>query len=369
MVDIQQDARAYARIQYRLLGVDLLVGLAFLAAVQLTGLSRHLAGWWAQRLANEWLAILGYLAGFGLLHYLVTLPLHVYSSFILEHRFGLSRLTIGAWLLRELKQLAVGSVIGAVLVEGFYAILRFAPTSWPLWATVGWVGFSIVLARIFPTLLLPIFYKTVPLEDAQLAARLRGLCERVGLPVLGIFRFHLGAETRKANAALAGIGRTRRVLVSDTLLDEFTPEEIEGVLAHELAHHRYRHMLKLLVLSALGSWIALTLTALIAQHWVRFLGLRGLSDIAGFPALMFWLSLLGLVGLPLQNGLSRYFEWQADRFAVTLTHPRDFASALRRLGELNLADPNPPRWIVWLFHDHPPITDRVEAAAAAARVA
>ena len=362
---LARDARAYARIRTRLLLVDLILGVAFLAAFQWSGASLALAGWWSQRVAVEPLRLAGYLAVFGLAYYLAMLPLHAYGSFVLEHRFGLSRMTWKDWWIREAKRSALSAALGTALVEGLYALLRHAPDAWPLWATIGWVGFSIVMARVFPTVLLPIFYKTAPLHDEALAARLLALCRSTGLSVLGVFRFDLGAETRKANAALAGLGRTRRVLLSDTLLAEFSPEEIEGVLAHELAHHRYRHITKLLIISAVGSWIAFRLTAAAASRWAGPLGLSSVADIAGFPMLMLWLSVLGLLGMPLQNGLSRYFEWQADRFAIDLTraHPGAFAAALRRLARLNLADPNPPRWLVWMFYDHPPITERIAAAA------
>jgi len=355
-------ARTYARIRYRLLLIDLVVWFAFLLGLQVLGISQGLAAWWGRVTMHEPFVILGYLACFGFLQYAVTFPLHVYGSFILEHRFGLSRLTRAGWVMREVKHVVVGAVMGVLLVEGLYAILRYAPAHWPLWATIGWVGFSVVLARIFPTLLLPIFYKTTPVQDELLVQRLRALCQRVGLAVLGVFRFQLGAETRKANAALAGLGKTRRVLLSDTLMSEFPPDEIEGVLAHELGHHRFRHIHQMLLISAVGSWVAFALIDRLAQQWMAALGLTGLADIAGFPMLALGLSLLGLLGMPIQNGFSRHCEWQADRFALKTTTPSAFAGALRRLAALNLADPNPPRWITWLFSDHPPITDRIRAA-------
>ncbi len=355
-------ARQYARIRYRLLLVDLLAAFAILTVFQWTGFSQSLARWWSDRVAYEPLVILGYMAVFGIVYYLLMLPLHFYAGYLLEHRFGLSRLTLRAWLLRETKHLAVSAPIGLLLVEGGYALLRHAPGSWPIWATVGWIGVSVILARVFPTVLLPIFYKTEPLADEALVNRLLELCRRTGISTLGVFRFHLGTETRKANAALAGLGKTRRVLVSDTLVFEFSPAEIEGVLAHEIGHHRYRHIVKLLVLSAVGSWVAFSLTNVVAPVWIEALGLQNLSNIGGFPMVMAWLSILGLVGLPLQNALSRYFERQCDRFAVSMADPQAFAGALRRLAALNLADPNPPRWIVWMFYDHPPITERINAA-------
>lgn len=356
-------ARQYARIRYRLLLAELLGWIVFLLTFQGLGLSDATARLVVTLTSVEWLRIAAYLVVFGLANYLIFFPLHWYGSFTLEHRFGLSRLTVLGWWRREGKHVLVSAVVWGALIEGWYAILRLAPATWTIWATVGWVAVSVVLARIFPTALLPIFYKTSSLEDASLTQRLLSLCERIGVKALGAFRVGLGAETRKANAALAGLGRTRRVLLSDTLLERFSHEEIETVLAHELGHHRARHITKMLLISAAGSWIALSFIAWTSRGWVARLQLSGLSDIAGFPALLLALSVIGLLGLPLQNALSRAFEWEADRFAVSVTRaPTTFANALRKLGELNLADPAPPPWVEWLFYDHPTIMKRIHAA-------
>ena len=360
------DARQYARIRYRLILIELAGWLAFITAYQASGLSHRTASWAAALSSLEPVRLAGYLAVFGAIVFLVFLPLRWYGGFSLEHRFGLSRLRVKGWLIRDLKHAAVSAGIGLVVMEVWYALLRHLSSSWPLYATLGWIIFSVLLARVFPTLLLPIFYKTTPLADETLRARLLQLCERARLKALGVFRVDLGVETRKANAALAGIGGTRRVLVSDTLLKEFSSEEIETVLAHELGHQRHRHILQFLILSSIGSWLAFLLIQHSASWWMPPLDLTGLSDLAGVPVLLAVLSLLNLIALPLTNGISRRFEWQADRFAVSLTQlPHAFASALRKLGELNLADPAPPRWIEWLFFDHPAVGKRIAAAEAA----
>ena len=359
----QPEARRYARIRYRLMLVELGGGFVFLLVYQLGGFSVACAQGISRLTPLVWLQLAGYLAIFASSWWVVFSPLRFYSGFMLEHRFGLSRLTVRGWFVREAKHLLVSGVLGLALMEGWYALLRAFPDTWPVYATIGWVAVSVVLARMFPTWLLPIFYKTTALTDDALTRRLLALCERAKVSALGVFRMALGVETRKANAALAGMGRTRRVLVSDTLLERFTPEEIETVLAHELGHHRHRHLTKLLVLSGIGSYAAFVLVQMVVPGWLRGLGIRHLSEMAGFPMLMLALSLIGLVGLPIQNGISRAFEWQADRFAVLLTAQASaFASALRRLGELNLADPAPPRWVEWLFYDHPAIMDRIKAA-------
>ncbi|MBI4322944.1 MAG: M48 family metalloprotease [Candidatus Omnitrophica bacterium] len=359
----ESDARRYARIRYRLMLIELVGGLVFLLVYQVSGVSVASARWIARLTPVVWVQLAGYLAIFASSWWAVFSPLRFYGGFLLEHRFGLSRLTVNGWLVREAKHLLVSGVLGLLLMEGWYALLRAFPTTWPVYATLGWVAVSVVLARVFPTWLLPIFYKTTALTDDALARRLLALCERAKVSALGVFRMDLGVETRKANAALAGMGRTRRVLVSDTLLERFTPEEIETILAHELGHQRYRHITKLLMLSGIGSYAAFVLVQIVVPGWFGALGIRNLAEPAGFPTLMLALSLIGLVGLPIQNGISRVFEWQADHFAVLITtQAAAFASALRRLGELNLADPAPPRWVEWLFYDHPPITNRIRAA-------
>lgn len=359
------DARRYARIRYRLMLLDMAGGFALLWLYQASGASAAVASGMSRLTDSVWIQIAGYLAVFGAGWYLVFLPLHWHASFTLEHRFGLSRMTAKDWVLRELKQLALSGLFGVALIEAWYALLRGAPSSWPAYAAAGWVAISVLLARVFPTVLLPIFYKTAPVADDTLVRRLLGLCECAKVSALGVFRVAMGAETRKANAALAGMGGTRRVLVSDTLLERFTPEEIETVLGHELGHQRHRHIAKLLALSAAGSYLAFALIQVTVPAWLGRWGVSGLSDIAGFPVMMLALSAIGLVGMPVQNAVSRAFEWEADRFAVALTGKSEaFASALRRLGELNLADPAPPRWVEWMFYDHPPITQRIQAADA-----
>ena len=361
------ESRRYSRLRYQLALVHLLGSLAFLLAYHLSGAGFAAARWAAQLTISPSLQLAICLFALSGAMTLMFLPMDFFRDYIVEHSFGLSRQTVGGWVKRKLKQTLIDGAFSLAIIEGLYAIMRRLPSAWPIPAAAGWVLVSIVLARIFPVVILPIFYKTAPLQEHALAQRLLALCERARLPALGVFRLDLGAETRKANAALAGFGGTRRVLLSDTLLERFTPEEIETVLGHELGHQRFRHIGKMLILSGLGSWLMLTLLAWAGGRWAPSLGLTSLADPAGLPLLLLAMSVLGVLGLPLQHALSRHFEWQSDRFAVEITQQAGvFASALRKLGELNLADPQPPAWAVWLFYDHPPLPDRVRAAEAAA---
>ncbi|MBI2884947.1 MAG: M48 family metallopeptidase [Candidatus Omnitrophica bacterium] len=357
-------ARRYATLRYRVALLELLGWFLFVWGYHAGGCSAAVAARVEAWAAPFSITLAAYLVVFGIVNALIMLPLRWYGGFVLEHRFGLSRMSPGEWARREAKQLLLSGTFGLLIMEGWYALIRQWPAAWPLVAALGWMGLSVVMTRVFPTWLLRLFYRTEPLRDREVAPRLLALCDRIGLPALGVFRVELGKETRKANAALTGLGRTRRVLVSDTLLESFPPEEIETVLAHELGHHVHRHLVRMLAISGVGSWIALSLINSWVHGWAIPAGLMAaLDDLRGFPILLLALSAVGLLGLPIQQAISRAFEWQADRFAVRLTNqPRAFASALKRLGQLNLADPSPPAWIVWLLYDHPPISERIRVA-------
>jgi STE24 endopeptidase len=220
-----------------------------------------------------------------------------------------------------------------------------------------------VLARLAPVLLLPLFYRFVPLERPALTERLVALSRRAGVPVLGVYEWALGAKTRRANAALVGSGATRRILLSDTLLADYSDDEIEVILAHELAHHVHRDIPKGLALEffvLLGSFYGahLALRAL-----VHPLALTSPADPIGLPLVVLVVGAVSLVMTPILYAVSRLNERRADRFALVLTkRPDAFITAMRRLGSQNLSEENPSRATVWMFHTHPPIEERIVAA-------
>jgi STE24 endopeptidase len=234
---------------------------------------------------------------------------------------------------------------------------------WWAWAAAGWLLLSLILGQLLPVVILPLFYKITPLEDPLLRERLERLTEGTGLTIEGVYRLNLSVETRKANAALAGLGRTRRVLLGDTLLQEFTPEEIEVVFAHEVGHHVHRHMLKMLVFGVFlvtgGFW----LVDLVLRQSAGCLGFLSFTDPALLPLVLLVMVLYGLVLSPLEKAISRHFERQADTFSLHHTGKREaFCSAFVKLARLNKADPEPHSLVVWLFHDHPPIRQRLALA-------
>ncbi|MBI4356077.1 MAG: M48 family metallopeptidase [Candidatus Omnitrophica bacterium] len=354
---------AYARSRHRLFAIQLLWTVAGLWGLLATGASAAWAQALRQRGLAEWLVVGGYGLLVGGASTLWFLPWQWYGGWVLERRFGLSTQTWGAWAVRELKGLLVGGVVWLMVMEGLYAILLTAGRWWWAWAAAGWFLVTVVLTRLMPTVLLPIFYKTQPLADAALQRRLEGLLARLGLPVMPIYTVALSQETKKANAALAGLGRSRRILLGDTLVAHYTPEEIEVVLAHELGHHRLAHLRWHLITGAAS---ALAGFWLVDRWWGSLapaVGARAVTDIAAFPLMGLLLFGLSLVLLPVDNGVSRHFEFQADDFALTLTRLVDpFISAMQKLAQQNLAEMHPPGWIEWLLYDHPSIARRIRAA-------
>ena len=293
------------------------------------------------------------------------LPLAFYQGVILERRYALSTQTTARWWIDHLKAGGLGlafAVVGALVV---WSLLRWSPDYWWLAASFCFVCFLVVLAQVGPVLLLPVFYTFKPLQRPTLGARLVRLAERAGARVLGVFEWQLGDRTRKANAVLAGIGRTRRILLSDTLLAEHSDDEIEVVLAHELAHHVHHDIWKALALEAILILLGFYLSDRVLGAAVGHFGLAGRDDIAGLPLLILVGGAVSLALLPLANALSRAHERRADRYALEMTgNTEAFASAMRRLAIQNLAEDRPSKLVEILFYSHPPVATRLEAARA-----
>jgi STE24 endopeptidase len=292
-----------------------------------------------------------------------SLPLSYYHSFVVEQRYGLSNETLAGWARDQLKSWLLGFVLAVVAAAIVYGCIAAWPERW--WIPAGAVLTLILvgLANLAPVLLLPIFYSVKPLERDVLRQRLLDLAKRAGANVVGAYEWGLGEKTRKANAALTGLGATRRILVSDTMLSQYSDDEIEVVLAHELAHHIHGDIWKgLLFESGLilaGFYVASVLLARLAEP----LGLDGVADVAGLPLLLLVGGGVSLVMIPVANALSRAHERSADRFALELTrNPSAFVTAMRRLGAQNLAEDDPSRLVQWLFYSHPPLGERIAVA-------
>ena len=358
------EAKEYGRRQMVCGLIDRAIDVGFLAVMAwvLAGpVDRWLAGF--DSLADGRYLRLAALFGITiLLHMIVSLPLSLYSGHVLEQRFGLSNQSFGGWLRRYAKRNALAVAFGVVVFCGIFAMIWHVGPYWWLVAAAAFFVVSVVLGQLLPVLIIPLFYTVERLEDEAIGERLDSLAEGTGLSIEGVYRLGISEETKKANAMLTGLGRTRRVLLGDTLLDAFTPEEIEVVFAHEIGHHVYRHIRKMIVrgvvTSALGFWLCDYL--LIAGDGA---GGHAALPVAALPFLMFLLTAFSLVLEPLQNGISRRYERQCDRYALDRTGMNDaYRSAFRKLAKLNKDDPDPHPLEVFLFHDHPPISQRLAMA-------
>lgn len=360
------ETRRYNRLK-RWLGIaDFVVGfglLVVLLATGWTGLLRDLAYQLASQhyalsvfLYVTMLLVIGKLLGLGLEYY----------GFRLEHRFNLSNQKLRSWIWDEVKSFLVSLIMAAIVVELLYFIIRQFPEHWWLIAWGAFIILFILLAQIAPVVLFPIFYKFEPLDNEDLKQRLVRLSERAGTRVRGVYKWKLSEKSKKANAALTGLGATRRIILADTLLDNYSADEIEAVLAHELGHHVHRHIAKSIFMQA-----AITLFGFWAANFVLHYAIdklhmfETLSDFANFPLFALVSTVLSLILMPLLNGYSRFNERQADRYAFkSIASVNSFITSMNKLAEQNLAERAPSKWVEWFFHSHPAISKRVEAAKA-----
>lgn len=359
----QATAREYARVSRRLLLLELVIGGTYLVLWLAAGWYLDLRQWIESLVGAPAVVVALFLIGFGLPYLFIDLLLSYYSGFILPHRYGQSNQTFGSWLTDQVKGLVLSGILGLGLLEIVYWLLRIAPDWWWLYAAVVMLLFTVILSNLAPVLILPLFYTFTPLEDEELSHRLVALAEQARAQVKGVFRFDMSTRTKSANAALTGLGSTRRIVLGDTLLDEFTPDEIEAILAHELGHHVHRDVALGIVVNSALTVVSFWVGHLALRWSVNNFGLNGIADPAGIPVLALVTSVLGLVAMPLGNAYSRWRERMADHYALEATgKPEAFAAAMTRLANQNLADTEPERWVVLLLHSHPPIHERIAAA-------
>jgi Zn-dependent protease with chaperone function len=365
----QQKAKEYARIRRGLSFVSLGIGVVGVFILLFT----NLASWLGERLQGlSWqpgtgwfpLQVLVYFLILLLGYEIITGPIAYYSGFVLPHRYGLSTMPLKSWLGDLFKGLALGLVLEVLVIEFVYALLAFQPQTWWLWVALALLFFSVVMAHLAPVLILPLFYKFMPLPEGDLTKRLLALAARAHTRVRGVFTMQMSNKTTAANAALMGLGNTRRIVVGDTMLDRYTPDEIEVVLAHELGHHVHHDIWKLIISQSILMLGGLYLVNVVL-HWVvetqhMFVGL---ADAATLPLLLALMGAFGLIVMPVGNSLSRAIEYQADEYALQATRMvGPFKSAMTRLANQNLADVEPSPVVEFLFHDHPSINKRLRHA-------
>jgi STE24 endopeptidase len=360
MEETSKQARQYSKLRIRLTILELVLSTVLLVVVLLSGASAQLKELVSTWSGNFYLQVGLYLVVFAALCYLLSLGLDFYGGYLLEHRFGLSNQTVLGWAKKSIKKALLSLAMLLIAAEVLYFFLKHFPKHWWLLTTAAWVVFSIVLGRIVPTLIIPLFYRCKPLAKAQLREQLLALGKNCGVGIKEVFEIKLSKETKKANAGVAGLGRSRRILLGDTLLNSFTDEEIEAVFAHELGHVRLRHIWKILAFGAAVSFISFYLTFLLFEAGTRVFAFNGAHDIAAFPLLALVLMVVGLTLMPIQLWFLRHLEKQADMFAVEhIENAQSFAGALTKLADQNLIDTSPGKLEEVLLCDHPPIFKRL----------
>lgn len=358
--------KLYMRGRYALFFAGLGLKVAFLLLLTVTPASKALTRF-ASSLAfgKPWLAVIVYTLALLLLYTFLFLPLGAYRDLLRERAFGLSVQTLQGWLKDQLKGFLLSAVLLPPLVLLLYALIRRSPESWFLPAGLAASFLIVFFTAISPVLIEPIFHTFRPIQDEGLRARVTDLAGKAGLQGEKVLEMDASRRTRKLNAYISGLGRTKRVVLYDTLVKGSSPEEVELVLAHELGHWKHQHLWKGVGLASLFAFAGLFVGSLALRFSVQKGLIQHPADLAGFPLLLLALFLFHVVTLPVQNAISRAFERQADRESLLLTeNPEAFITSEVQLARSNLADLAPPRGLVLFLYTHPPVLERIRMAEA-----
>jgi len=361
--DMQKIAKKYSRIHQILEICETILFYIILLILIFSGLSIRIQNYSFSFTANPYLALLIFTGIIGIAEGIINFPMDFYTDYILEHKYNLSNQTIIIYFKEKIKGLAVGLALGIPLLLAFYYVLRNFGNSWWLVLGIFIFFFSVIIGRLAPTLIMPIFYKFKPIENDSLRQRIADLCEKTGLKVKGIFVFDMSKNTKKANAAFTGLGKSKRIILGDTLIEKFSEDEIEVVFAHEIGHYKKKHIYKLMTFSTIMTFAGLYITSLLYSNSLAYFHFNSTYELAALPLMTLFLSLFGLITTPISNILSRKYEWQADTFALETSLNKDaFISSMEKLAEQNLADKTPNKIIEFLFHSHPSLSKRIEFA-------
>ena len=356
----QQKAQEYNKLSRRLLFLELGISILLLLVLLFTGTSAMLASLltfpfpWA---ASLYLLILA--LGFGV----IMSPLSYYQDFVLPHRYGLSTQALSHWLRDRAKASALGLLLGLCLVIIIYGLMEYLPTLWWLVSTLTMILLSLLLTWLTPTFLIPLFFKLKPLDEGELKGKLLNLTKRARVNIKNVLTMNLSSKATTANAMLSGWGKSRRVIISDTLLQGYSHDEIEATLAHELGHHLHHDIAKLMAIQAVIFLLALYLTNLALKAGVVLFSLQGINDLAGLPWLILVLAGFILISQPLLNWYHRRIELAADKAALELSNnPQAFIDLMTKLTDQNLSEAEPSKWVKLLFYDHPTYNERIKLA-------
>ncbi|AFH49751.1 STE24 endopeptidase [Ignavibacterium album JCM 16511] len=326
------------------------------------GYSKALSDWLYTFTQSDYIVLVLFTIIIGVAVSIIFFPLNFYSSFILEHKYNLSNQTLLKYFTEGIKSTVVSGVIGIPILLLFYFILKNFGDNWWLVFAVAMFFISVILSQLFPIVIFPIFYKVKPIEDEELKERIKSLAIQAGLKVQDVYSFDMSKNTKKANAAFTGLGKTKRIILGDTLLSSYTKDEIETVIAHELGHYKKKHILKNIIYGTMNSFLVFYVISILYKSTLNWFGFSSITEIAALPLLTLWAMLIGLMQTPLGNMLSRKFEYEADQYAIETTKkPLSFIQTLNKLTDQNLGDKEPHPFVEWFFYSHPSIKKRVFA--------
>ncbi|MCM8801542.1 MAG: M48 family metallopeptidase [Candidatus Omnitrophica bacterium] len=356
-------AKHYSLIKYSLIIFNEIYVLVLLFIFLVSGLSKRLSSQITEFTQGGIFAVALYLFITYVLYYLLDLPFNLYRSYLLEHRFSLSNQKIKDWMIEQLKAFLIFYIISLIFISAFYFILNHYRGYWWLVVSLCWIFFSLVLTKLTPLVIIPLFFKYQKLKDQTLRERIMRLAEKLKIKMLDCYEIDFSKKTLKANACFVGIGRTKRVILADTLKDRYSYDEIEVVLAHEFAHYKLRHLIKLLLVGSLTIIISFYIISISSKYLLKAVGLNSLSDLAALPLILIYLIIFEVITQPLQNYISRHLERKADILAIKITGLKEaFISMMEKLSVQNLADRKPHPLIKFFFFDHPPIEERIKLA-------
>jgi STE24 endopeptidase len=358
-------AKEYDAVHNRLYVLQILAVIVLLGLYQLTGVSVTLATgltarfgdslWYVTNAVYTVITVFGFAA--------CMFPFSYYSEHVLEHHYELSNESFGDWLSDFIKSLLIDLVVATLLFSVIYALLRWMPVWWWLFAAVFYILFAVVISTLMPVVIMPLFHKFEPLEEGELTEAVRAMMEEAGIKVVGVFKWGLEEKTSTANAAFAGLGRTKRIILGDTLLSGYSKEEILAILAHEVGHYHNRDMIRLTFTSSVLAIIGFYVAHMCLSGLSGLLGFEHIYDIGAAPLFVFSLFVFSLISMPFANGHSRRREFAADAYAIKeMDTPDALISALGKLADQNLSNKEPAAWVEFLLHSHPSISRRIERA-------
>lgn len=311
---------------------------------------------------NSYLAFLIFVFTIGIFSSILFMPINIYTGFYLEHKYKLSNQNFYKYFIENVKSMLVGLAIGIpILLLFFFVLNQFGDLWWVVFASAMFL-ISVMLSQIFPIVILPIFYKILPLDDDELKTRISNLAKGAGIKVENVFTFDMSKNTKKANAAFTGLGKTKRIILGDTLLNNYSKDEIETVIAHELGHYKHKHIIKNILFGTVSSFLTFFIISILYKNSLSWFDFKSITQIAALPLLSLWAMIIGLIQSPIGNILSRKYEYEADRYAIESTlKPESFISTLNKLTDQNLGDREPHPFVEWFFYSHPSIKNRINA--------